>query len=512
MVLSSNTSYVAPPEKPFGLYLLEHIEAYGDALALVDPKTNLEVTFEELKAQSLIFARKLRALEIGKGDIVGLVVPFKPQFVSLVIGITLTKAAVTFCNINHKVTEILKQLQSLEPAMCIIDEETSNISVANLEQSLPSARKICTVKDLESSLSTDILPHIDMSFADIDLRNDPLFIYYTSGTTGEAKGVVFTNHAVVGMAESAKNTAGSVSRSVTMTVCAQLHSLSVGVTTLHLMNGSKHIIVPSLNPQVLKQYVKKYNINGIIITNAYCLSKIIDELDALDRTLQFVFITGVKFPPVLLEKARKKYGIIFASLWGTTETSGVCEFAIDAPVESAGKLFRGSSLKTVDVVTGDELGANCKGELCVKSPYLFKEYVKAGSEKMKSKDEDGWFHTGDLGYYDENGFVYVVDRIKDVIKSNCANAIFPSELEAVLMSHPGVGDAAVTRVNHPLYLEAPKAFVVKREPNLTKVELLEYFNEKVAKYKMLHGGLEFIDVIPRTGLGKPLKRILAQRE
>jgi len=170
------------------LYLLEHIEAYGDDAALVDPEINLNITLNELKAQSLVFARKLRALKIGKGDIVGFVVPFKPQFVSLVIGITLTKAAVTFCNINDKAEEILKQLQSLESAMCIIDEETSNISVANLQQSLPSARKICTVEDLESSLSIDSLPHIDMSFADIDLRNGPLFIYCTSGTTGEAKG------------------------------------------------------------------------------------------------------------------------------------------------------------------------------------------------------------------------------------------------------------------------------------------------------------------------------------
>jgi len=130
---------------------------------------------------------------------------------------------------------------------------------------------------------------------------------------------------------------------------------------------------------------------------------------------------------------------------------------------------------------------------------------------MKSKDEDGWFHTSDMGYYDDKGIIFTVDRIKDVIKSNCANAIFPSELEAVLMSHPGVADAAVTRVNHPLYLKAPKAFVVKRDPNLTKVELLEYFNEKAAKNEMLHGGLEYIDVIPRTGLGKLLKCILAQQ-
>ena len=76
------------------------------------------------------------------------------------------------------------------------------------------------------------------------------------------------------------------------------------------------------------------------------------------------------------------------------------------------------------------------------------------------------------------------------------------------MSHPGVADVAVTRVEHPLYVEAPKAFIVKRDPNLTKEELLEYFNEKVSKHKMLHGGIEFIDTIPRNSVGKPLKRFL----
>jgi len=124
--------------------------------------------------------------------------------------------------------------------MCIIDEKTSktsNISVANLQQSLPSARKIFAFEELESSLSIDSLPHIDMSFADIGLRNDPLFMYCTSGTTGGAKGVVFTNHAVVGMAKSAKNTVQRASRSVIMSVCPQLHMLPVLMTTTSLMNG-----------------------------------------------------------------------------------------------------------------------------------------------------------------------------------------------------------------------------------------------------------------------------------
>jgi len=170
---------------------------------------------------------------------------------------------------------------------------------------------------------------------------------------------------MVSMAESAKNTAGTASRSVEMTVCAQLHALPIGGTTTTSINGSKHIIVPSLDSQQLKQYIEKYSIKGIIMTNAYSLSNIIAEVDGLGKSLQFILIIGVKFPPVLLEKARKKYGFIFACFWGTTVTGPVCEFAIDAPVERAGKLFPGLSLKTVDFVTGDVLGGNCKGEFCV---------------------------------------------------------------------------------------------------------------------------------------------------
>ena len=144
----------------------------------------------------------------------------------------------------------------------------------------------------------------------------------------------------------------------------------------------------SLNPQQLKLYVEKYRINGIIMTNACCLSKIIAEVDELGKSLQFVFISGGTFPPVFLEKSRKKYGIIFASLWGSTETSGVFGFAINAPVESCGKRLPRINVKTVDVVTGGELAANCEGELCVISiPYLFTVHIKSISIQRVSQ---GW--------------------------------------------------------------------------------------------------------------------------
>ena len=509
MVLNSEVSNIHFPEKLFGTYIHDEIVKFGDSVALLDPQSGAELTFQELKEQALNFAERLLTFEIKKGDVVALVVPFQPKFIALTIGVALTKATVAFYNIDGKLPEILTILRSSEPTICIVDHRRANFTIDELKKNLKSLNTIFSVDEIERVNPDGTQLSNDQSLRDTDVYNDPLCMFYTSGTTGEPKAVVVANHAMVALAECGKRAFPLERGDAAITLCTRLHAFSIGVTLIYLALGVKHVVVSSLSPENFTNYVSKYCVKGIMMADPFSLSKIVDEVEKPSPSLQFLLGTGTTYPPILIEKARKKFGITVGSIWGSTETSLITiSTSNSSPAESVGRLLPTVSLKVLDIVSGQEVSANAKGELCVKSPFSFKGYSAQADHQALAKNSEEWFRTGDIGVYDENGFVYVVGRIKDIIKCDGSPVVYPVELEGVLMSHPGVADVAVTRVEHPLYVEAPKAFIVKRDPNLTKEELLEYFNEKVSKHKMLHGGIEFIDTIPRNSVGKPLKRFL----
>jgi len=165
--------------------------------------------------------------------------------------------------------------------------------------------------------------------------------------------------------------------------------------------------------------------------------------------------------------------------------------------------------KIIDVETGKELGPNESGELYLKSETRMLGYLKNEKATAEAIDPNGgWLRTGDMAYYDKDGHFFIVDRLKEMIKVN-AYQVAPAELEGILLSHPGVQDAAVFGIPHPQSGEAPRAMVQKKsDSSLTPDELAKYVNGKVSSYKQLRGGIEFVDVVPKSPSGKILRRIL----
>lgn len=162
----------------------------------------------------------------------------------------------------------------------------------------------------------------------------------------------------------------------------------------------------------------------------------------------------------------------------------------------------------MDLETGKNVGPNERGELCVKGPQVMKGYCGDPQATTASFDSDGFLHTGDVGYYDEDGFFYIVDRVKELIKYK-GYQVPPAELEAVLLTHPAVKDAGVIGVPDEAAGELPLAFVVKQpKASVTKEELITYVAGQVSPQKRLHGGLIFVESIPRTHSGKILRRDL----
>jgi acyl-CoA synthetase (AMP-forming)/AMP-acid ligase II len=192
----------------------------------------------------------------------------------------------------------------------------------------------------------------------------------------------------------------------------------------------------------------------------------------------------------------------------SSRTHSVPADADDRP-GSAGLPAHGIECTIVDPGTGDELPPGETGEICIRGPIVMKGYLNNPEATARTIDHNGWLHTGDLGYIDNDGWLYVVDRLKELIKYN-GYQVAPAELEAVLLGHPAVADVAVIPSPDVRAGEVPKAFVVL-EHEASAEELMAYVAARVAPYKKVRR-VEFIDQIPKSASGKILRRVLVERE
>jgi long-chain acyl-CoA synthetase len=221
--------------------------------------------------------------------------------------------------------------------------------------------------------------------------------------------------------------------------------------------------------------------------------------------------------PELARRFRELTGIPVLQGYGLTEASPLTHLnpvhddALNV-VDAAGLLVHDTEQKIVDVETGATiLGPGEVGEICIRGPQVMQGYWKA-PEATAAAIRDGWLYTGDIGYADEHGYTFVQDRKKEMIKYK-GFGIAPAEIEAVLLEHPGVADAAVIGKPDPEAGEVPKAFVVRRPsaPGLTAEEVTEFVKGKLAGYKTVRA-VEFLEAIPKTASGKILRRVLKERE
>nr|CAB3219789.1 4-coumarate--CoA ligase 1-like [Phallusia mammillata] len=181
------------------------------------------------------------------------------------------------------------------------------------------------------------------------------------------------------------------------------------------------------------------------------------------------------------------------------------------PAGSVGFLNPNTRLKVVDPVTGEELGENKDGELLIKGSHVTKGYFRNPEANRIAFDTEGWFRTGDIGHYDEYGIIFLVGRLKELIKYK-GFQVSPAELENLISSHPKVSDVGVVGIKDDEAGEVPKAFVVRKDSSLTEKEVSDFVKDRVSKYKHLRGGVEFVGEIPKNDTGKILRRKLMERD
>jgi acyl-CoA synthetase (AMP-forming)/AMP-acid ligase II len=238
------------------------------------------------------------------------------------------------------------------------------------------------------------------------------------------------------------------------------------------------------------------------------------SVDAFDlSSLRMIFSGAAPLGAELARECSERLGCDVVQGYGMTETSPVTHICTPErnKAGSVGVCAPNTECKVVSVETGEELCEGERGEICVRGPQVMKGYLNCPEATARTIDAEGWLHTGDVGYADADGFFYVVDRAKELIKFKGLQ-VAPAELEAVLLAHPSVADAAVIPSPDEEAGEVPKAFVVVREGHgLTEAEVLGFVAARVAPYKKVRR-VEFVAQIPKSPSGKILRRLLVERE
>ncbi|MGE8206238.1 o-succinylbenzoate--CoA ligase [Heyndrickxia sp. NPDC080065] len=455
-------------------------------------------SFSDLYKKVEVYAKKIASLDIKTQDSIAVLLSNSPQTVIIIHA--LQQIGVTAVFLNHRLTanEMVFQIKDSGSKILISESQFEN--------------KLEEITQLYNDLS--IISEVDIE--ELDTKKNPILnefrmddvcsIMYTSGTTGKPKGVLQTygNHwwSAVG---SALNL-GLKEEDGWVCAVPLFHISGLSILMRSVIYGMAVYLYEQFDEKEINQQLLTGNVTIMSVVSTM-LYRLIDDLEdkRYHENFRCMLLGGGPAPKSLLESCLEKNIPVFQS-YGMTETSSqiVTLSPEDSLIKlgSAGKPLFPSQLKIMG--EGKPLELNTLGEIVVKGPNVTKGYLNR-EEANLSNFKEGWFYTGDIGYLDEEGYLFVVDRRSDLIISGGEN-IYPAEIEEVLLSHPMVKEAGVTGVNHSLWGQVPCGFVVTTQ-SLEADELINYCHERLAKYKVPKQ-IYFVDALPRNASNKLLRRKL----
>lgn len=350
------------------------------------------------------------------------------------------------------------------------------------------------------------------------LPEDDVIQLYTSGTTGHPKGVQLTNanYLAIMVCAEAMGLAAYTPEDVVLVAMPLFHVAGVNIGLLAIAQGARGIVLGDIDPQTILQLIERKRITYAFLVPAVILfltqQPNVREIDF--SSLKVISYGASPIAEDLLRTAKEIMGCGFMQLYGLTETTGAgtClspedHDASGAKLRSCGKPVPGAALRVVDG-QGRVLAAHQVGEIQIKGPTVMKGYWNKPEETRKAVSSS-WFATGDAGFFDQDGYLYIHDRVKDMIVSGGEN-IYPAEVENAIFGHPGVADVAVIGVPDQKWGEAVKAIVVKKPgAAVSPEEIVAFARERIAGYK-LPKSVDFADQLPRNPSGKILRRELRQ--
>ena len=352
---------------------------------------------------------------------------------------------------------------------------------------------------------------------EIDPAVDVALLPYSSGTSGLPKGVLLTHRACVAnvLQQHAAFAVGEGDRS--LAVAPFFHATGFGVVANGALHGGATLVtMPRFEVEPFLGLIQQHRITTMVVVPPIVLA--LAKHPAVDRydlsSLKWVGCGAAPLGAELQQACARRLGRPVLQGYGMTElTAAAAIWPLDRTVTpgAAGMLLPGVQARLVDPVSGADLGVGDAGELWLRGPATMAGYWRNPEATAATIDVDGWVHTGDIARLDADGALFVVDRVKELIKVK-GFQVAPAELEAVLRTHPGITEAAVVPVPDERAGEVPRAYVVRAGSagSLSAEEVMAYVAERVAPHKRVRE-VEFIDAIPTSPAGKTLRRLLRPR-
>jgi acyl-CoA synthetase (AMP-forming)/AMP-acid ligase II len=451
---------------------------------------------------------------VHKGDVVSLLMPNSAEYIIAYFACWKLGALAGPVNSLLKPHELVFIISNSEAKVILVHSDFMP-AIENIRSDLPVLQSVVTF-DHEAQATYDVQPGKDLFKARVN-RDDEAIIIYTSGTTGKPKGCLLTHGNVIANARQITEWLDFTEHDRLLTVMPLFHMNAVSVTTMSaLYSGGSTVISPKFSASRFWQIVSDYQITsfGSVATMLSMLlttyPKGVPEGLNTER-LRFAMCGSAPVPAKVLKCFEDTFHCLVVEGYGLSEST--CRSTFNPPDErrrpgSCG-LPIGNEMKVVD---GDdnEVGEGTLGEIVLRGENVLKGYYK-NPDATTAAFRNGWFHTGDIGYRDSDGFFYMVDRKSDMIIRGGEN-IYPREIDEVLYQHPSVSAAAAIGVADPLYGEEVAAFVLLREgATTTEDEIIAFCRERLADYKCPKT-VRFVKDIPKGPTGKLLKRELSRLE
>jgi acyl-CoA synthetase (AMP-forming)/AMP-acid ligase II len=340
--------------------------------------------------------------------------------------------------------------------------------------------------------------------------DDLLYIMYTSGTTGLPKGVVHTHSTTIWALITIMATADMREGDKYLAALPMFHVGSLTPITLNVYSGATSVVMREFDPVRAWELFEEEGITSALLVPAMLNFMMqVDGREKYDYSSVRWIQSGASPLPVSLIQQYADLEIDIHQIYGLTESCGpACVITGKDAIAKIGSTGRGFFHTDIRIVTedGSDATPDQQGEVWVRGRHIMKEYWNRPDATAETITQDGWLRTGDVATFDEDGYVYIQDRIKDMIISGGEN-VYPAEIENIILSHPDVSEVAVIGQPSEKWGESPYAIVVRKSSSLTDSDVLNHCNGKLARFK-LPAGATFIDVIPRNANGKVLKRLL----
>jgi acyl-CoA synthetase (AMP-forming)/AMP-acid ligase II len=509
MIFESPLGDVTVPDVTLPAFVLEHADERDDRPALIDGPTGRTLTHGDLARAVRSLAAGLAGRGFGRGDVLALCAPNAPEYAVAFHAVAALGGVVTTINPAYTAHEIGFQLENAEARLVV--------AAAGFEDRVREAGAQDVLVMGEPSFD-ELLTDGDAPMPDAADPDDLVALPYSSGTTGLPKGVMLTHRNVVANLCQVREVQHVGEDDTVIGVLPFFHIYGMTVIMNQaLRTGATIVTMPRFDLEGFLGLVERHRVTKAHLVPPIILAlakhPLVEEHDV--STLTWINSGAAPLSGELADACARRLGCAVVQGYGLTETSPVTHAV---PVERAenrpgsiGPPVPGTACRVVDVASGEDLGPGEDGEVWIRGPQVMRGYLGDEQSTADTLDADGWLHTGDIGHADEDGWFYLVDRLKELIKVK-GFQVAPAELEAVLLEHPAVADAAVIASPDDEAGEVPKAFVVPAgAATLDAEEIMAYVAERVASYKQVRR-VELTDEIPKSASGKVLRRVLVERE